>query len=220
MSRSVLVVSPHCDDESFGMGGTILKRVAAGDRVHVMVMVAGDVHFHHAGTVVRREVRVSEFMRIIEAYGCTGEVGRFDQDSRLDTVPLSALVDEIQNVQDRIDAETWYVAGPSFHQDHRRVFEATMAAARPTRRRVPEEIYSYELPTYAWNPLQWRFTPQLWENIGEHLDRKLQICQMYESQLRAGVLGLDHIRAHSIACGTESGYAAAERFEVVRLRRR
>ena len=94
-----------------------------------------------------------------------------------------------------------------------------MAASRPTRANVPKEIYAYELPTYSWNPPQWRFQPTVYEDISQFLSRKIEICKLYASQVRLGILGPDHIREFSVACGTESKFEAAERFEVLVIRR-
>ena len=37
MSRNILVVAPHADDEVLGVGGTILKHIELGDCVHIVV---------------------------------------------------------------------------------------------------------------------------------------------------------------------------------------
>ena len=37
----VLVVAPHPDDEIIGVGGTIAKRVRAGDEVYVCIVTKG-----------------------------------------------------------------------------------------------------------------------------------------------------------------------------------
>lgn len=218
--KRILVLSPHADDESYGMGGTILKLLARGHQVCIAVVCAGDIKFEHVNKqVVGRFVREQEFSEVCAAYGCRGVMFPFTQDSALDTVPLGVLIGEIEKLQDEVEASIWYVAGNSFHQDHRRVFEAAAAAARPTRKRFPDEIYSYETPLYSWNPPQWRLVPTVYENITEQLDRKIEICGLYKSQLREGILGVEHIREYSVAAGTEAGFRAAERFEVVRIRR-
>src|SRR3954452_11458686 len=39
---SILVFSPHPDDAELGMGGTILKLIAQGHRVHIVDMTNGE----------------------------------------------------------------------------------------------------------------------------------------------------------------------------------
>jgi LmbE family N-acetylglucosaminyl deacetylase len=41
MSKTVLVVAAHADDEALGCGGTIARHVAEGDSVHLIVMADG-----------------------------------------------------------------------------------------------------------------------------------------------------------------------------------
>jgi len=110
------------------------------------------------------------------------------------------------------------VTGPSFHQDHRVVFEATMSASRPTRKYLPKEIYLYENVLYSWNPRCWKMTPHVWEDITNYVDKKEEACWVYQSQVRKeGPLSVKRIREWSYACGIEAGVIAAERFEIVRI---
>lgn len=217
MSKRILVISPHCDDESYGMGGTILKHLDVGNEVFVMVVCAGEIHFEHNDKIITREEREIEFTKVINWYGCDGAVLPFINESFLETVQTRQIVQCIEEKQDSFQADTWYIPGNSYHQDHRKVFEACMAAARPTRTHVPKEIYTYEHPLYSWNPPCWKFTPQVYEDISLFLEKKIVICNLYESQLRDGPLSIQHIKDYSVACGSEAGVKAAERFEVIRV---
>lgn len=199
------------------MGGTILKRIHNGDIVYIVVVCAGEIHFEHNSKTINRDIRIQEFNSVLNAYGCDGKVLNFTQESALDTVPLKNIIKEIEDIQDSFRADIWYIPGNSYHQDHRRVFEAAAAASRPSRKYVPKEIYAYEHPLYSWNPPVWRFVPQVYEDITSFLDKKIEICELYESQLRTGALSTKHIKDYSVACGSEAGVHAAERFEVIRI---
>jgi LmbE family N-acetylglucosaminyl deacetylase len=214
----VLVIAPHCDDETYGMGGTILKLRAHGAQVFVCVVVCGDLHFEHTNSIITREERIAEFGDVMRALGCEGTVLGFKQETRMDTVPIADVVSAIERVQNEFQSDCWYMIGPSFHQDHRVVFEAAQAAARPTRRTTPRKIFRYELPTYSGNPREWGFTAHVYEDISDFLDEKIAACAHYKSQIRPeGMLSLDAIRRFAQARGFESRCAAAECFEVVRI---
>jgi len=215
--KRILVISPHCDDESYGLGGTILKHIDEGNEVYIAVVCAGPIFFEHSQRMVTRKEREEEFEGVLAEYGCEGVIFPFQQESWLEQEETRKIVTHIELVQDRFKADVWYVPGNSYHQDHRKVFEACAAAARPTRSNVPKEIYTYEHPLYSWNPPCWKFTPQVYEDITLCLDRKIKICNMYESQQRKGALSVKHIKDYSVACGSEAGVQAAERFEVVRI---
>jgi LmbE family N-acetylglucosaminyl deacetylase len=214
----VLVIAPHCDDETYGMGGTILKLRSAGIDVFCCVVVCGDLRFEHTGTVITREERMAEFAAVTRKLGCTGTVLAFKHETRMDQVPIADVVSAIEKVQDEFRADTWYMIGPSFHQDHRVVFEAAQAAARPTRKCYPTKIFRYELPTYSGNAREWNFTAHIYEDIAPFLEAKLEACAIYQSQIRpTGMLSLDAIRRFAQARGFESQREAAECFEVVRI---
>jgi LmbE family N-acetylglucosaminyl deacetylase len=216
--KRVLVIAPHCDDEAFGMGGTILKLHEMGAEVYCCVVVCGDLRFEHSQTTITREQRVAEFNAVMKFMGTEGTVLPFTQETRMDQVSIADVVAAIERVQDDFQADSWYMIGPSFHQDHRVVFEAALAAARPTRLNCPREIYRYELPTYSGNPREWQFIPHVYEDIGPFLERKLRLCELYKSQIRPhGMLSIDAIRRFAQARGFESRCDAAECFEVMRI---
>ena len=218
LPKRVLVIAPHCDDETYGMGGTILKLRASGVDVFCVVVVCGDLRFEHTGTVITRDQRMSEFGDVMRALGSQGTVLGFKSETRMDQVPIADVVSAIEKVQDDFRADTWYMIGPSFHQDHRVVFEAAQAAARPTRRCYPTQIFRYELPTYSGNPREWNFTAHIYEDISAHLEQKLAACALYQSQVRpSGMLSLDAIRRFAETRGFESQRGAAECFEVARI---
>lgn len=200
------------------MGGTIAKLLAMKAEVFCLVAVCGDLNFEHSGTVITREERVAEFEQVKALMGCDGIVLPFQEETRMDQVPIAEVVAAIERVQDEFQAHTWYMIGPSFHQDHRVVFEAAMAAARPTRKLWPREIYRYELPTYSGNPREWTFIPHVYEDISLYLETKLAASALYKSQIRPeGMLSLDAIRRFAQTRGFESRCDAAECFEVIRI---
>ena len=219
--KRALVIAPHADDEAFGMGGTILKLVREGWAVKTVVVCCGDSFvFEHSGSRVTRAERKAELAAVSAAFGVSWNMLRFDQDSLMDTVPIRDVISAIEFVQDGFRADRWYVTGPSTHQDHRVVYEATMAAARIGRKNTPAEVLLYELPMYCMNHAPWRFNPNLYENVAQFIDEKIRISSLYASQVRpTGPLSPQRLREWAVACGSEFGIDAAERFEVVRVLR-
>ncbi len=67
----------------------------------------------------------------------------------MDTIPKCKVVSAIEQVITAVKPQVLICHGPSFHQDHTIVYEATLAATRSTARFCPDEIYIAENPTYV-----------------------------------------------------------------------
>lgn len=218
--KQILVISPHADDESYGVGGTILKRVAAGDKVHILIMTASDIKFEHTGgRIVTADTRVREAKAAAAVLGASVSFGLLGHESRLDTIPLRDLVNVIEAIQDKKKADVWYVPGQSWHQDHRAVFEASIAACRPTRENLPKEVYRYEIPTYSWNVREHAMIPNVFEDVTQFIDKKIRACKSHGSQLRPKnkMLGLMRLKEWARMRGFESHCGFAEAFETIRI---
>jgi LmbE family N-acetylglucosaminyl deacetylase len=214
-----LVIAPHADDEAFGMGGTIAKLTQLGHQVHIVVVCAGDSFgfYHLGGSSVPRETRIEELTSTANLLGATYEVLPFTEESIMDTVPIRSVVSALEGVQKVFQADRWYVAGPSFHQDHRVVFEAAMSAARVSWQHAPKDVYAYELPMYSMNHRPWEFKPNVWEDITGQIQKKVEAAYLYKSQLReSGPLSPKALEIWAASCGFECGSSFAERFEVFR----
>lgn len=218
-SKKVMVIAPHADDEAFGMAGTIKKMTDDGIEVLVVVVCCGsDYAFEHVNKSIERDVRIDEMHSVASLLGCKAVMLDFVEESRMDTVPIRSVVMEIERIQDEFKADSWFVAGLSFHQDHRVVYNAAMAAARMSRVNVPSAVFLYETPMYAMSAPQWSMTPNVYVDISEYVETKRQAALMYESQIRStGPLSPDRIVDWAKACGSECGFAAAERFQLLRM---
>lgn len=192
MKRRLLVIEPHSDDGAISAGGFLTKYRENFD-MYFMLVVASDFPLRHR-EVMTREVRLAEF----EAY-CAGlnatwvrsEAGDLklplDMDSRLDTFPRKDLVALIENGIADVRPDVLMLTGPSFHHDHTAVYEATIAALRPTALFFPQEVYVSENPTYVHegNPMG-RFKPDTYCTLTEEqLEQKLELFKTaFPSQIR------------------------------------
>lgn len=222
--RKVLIFSPHSDDESLSLGGTICNIKANGGEVRVVVAVAGDVVFWHNGRVeVPAEKRVEELKG---AMGCL-DVDSWrvvfkerNLESRLDTIPIRDLIYEFDKEIESYRPSTLFFPRRSYHQDHIIVNRAAIASCRPNLDKfmVPRVI-EYEYPSNAWN----RYSDESWANFyisisEEYLDRKIHAFQLHASQQRKqeDVLGVTNIRRWSEMRGSAVDCKFAEACRVWR----
>jgi LmbE family N-acetylglucosaminyl deacetylase len=216
---SVLVVAPHPDDEVLGVGGAVLRRLADGDPVHVVVCTRGREADFGREQVERVQ---TEARRVHEFLGVTGSSFLDLPAARLDTIPGAELHAALQRVFDTVRPSIVYVPHVGdVHRDHQLVFQAALICCRPNGRTPPRQILAYETVSETdWYapPLTPAFVPNVYVDITPFIERKLKACAMYESQLRPspnqrsleGIRSLASLRGHAV------NVACAEAFMLIR----
>ena len=221
---NVLVVAPHADDETLGVGGTIARHVAAGDHVTVAIMTGHGSEPHplwpeETWTTVRDEAR-----QALALLGVHDFLFREIPAAMVAEQPQWQLNAITQEVLDRVRPEVLYVPFPfDMHRDHREIFHSLSVAWRPSNPSGcgVKEIYAYEVPSEThWNApyLEPGFVPNTWLDIGEHLQMKLRALKCYDSQIPAwpharSLEALEHLARWR---GSQVGVDAAEAFVMIR----
>lgn len=229
--RRVLVVAPHADDEAIGCGGAILRAVAAGAEVHVLVVTVGALQrVGDGGRVVEGEDRTREISEVADFLGVTSwEVLKTDDYShmRLDGIPrrdLVALLERDARLSVRnLRPDIVFLPSPSYNQDHDAVARAGLVATRPHEPdALPQAsaVLLYEYPPNSWCLPHERFVPNFYVDISDVLDRKLDAYRLYRSQAREGLHqnSPDNLRSLALLRGREIGVLAAEAFQALRVR--
>lgn len=224
----VLVVAPHADDETLGMGGTIARLVDEGHEVTVAVLTGhGEDEAHplwprNLWDQVRAEAGKAMAVLGVERliFEEIPAVGVADQ-------PIWKLNETTSRVVSKCEPEALYVPFPfDLHKDHRELFHSLSVAWRPSSAvgRAVREIYCYEVQSEThWNipSVEPGFLPNLWVDISGSLERKLQAAACYESQMRPfpDARSVEALDALARWRGAQVGAVAAEAFVAVRLLR-
>ena len=225
-ARRVLVVAPHADDETIGVGGTMARHAAEGDEVHVAVVTGhGDGPHPLWPQSVWDTVR-GEAARAMDMLGVT--------QLHFEEIPAALVADQpVWKLNKMIGAhrarssqpEILYVPFPfDLHKDHREIFHALSVAWRtssPTGRKI-KQVYCYEVQSEThWNApyLEAGFMPNTWVDISAHLETKLRALACYESQMRPHPTPAPSTRSARSRCGAARSrtWRAAEAFVTVRL---
>lgn len=220
----VLVIAPHADDETFGVGGTIARLASEGHDVRVAVMTGPGPGEH---PVFRREtwdVVRTEARKACEVLGVRELIFKEIPAVLVPEEPVWRVNREALEVIEEARADTLFVPFPfDLHRDHRELFYAAWVGARPNREAGAgiREIYAYEVPGEThWNPsyVEAGFHPNVWVDITAHLQTKLEALACYESQ----VLPFPHFRsveaveALARLRGAQMSMEAAEAFVLLR----
>ena len=218
---NTLVVAAHPDDETYGAGGTILKRVARGDRVFVLILTDGVTARHNE--VERQKAAAREACALL---GVEEVLFAGFPDQRLDSLPLLDIIKPITDAIHTYQPTVVYTHhGGDLNQDHRRVFEATLVAVRPVGENPVRSVLSYEVPSSTeWGPpyASWAFMPSVFQDIAAVLDEKIEALKPYTRTFQSEVRPFPHprsleaVRICAQQRGIAVGVAAAEAFALIR----
>ena len=215
----VLVVAPHPDDETVGMGGTILKHIKMGDEVYLaIVTVAYTPDWSEEIISIKRE----EVTNVCELYGIKKAYLLDFPAVKLDTIPQKTLNDKISEIVEEVRPDVVYTSHKGdINKDHGLVFEATMVATRPKPNACVKKVLCYEVISsteWTFGKTSDYFIPNYYQSITEYLETKLKILKAYktETQKYPHPRSLRGVRIHAYKRGLEIGKKAAEAFMLVR----
>lgn len=214
-----LVVAPHPDDETLGCGGSILRWLETGDDVAILIVTRT---FPPRWSPEQIAAKQAEVARVTQAYWPATVTWLEFPSSRLDTVPLGDLIDAVGAVVTRLAPQAMFVPSPyDVHSDHRRVWDAATAVAKPFRlhRLGLRRVAAYEAAssTDAMPALAGGFRPHIFNDITPYMERKLTILSLYQTEVHDGDLPRtpDAVRAQARLHGSTVGLRYAERFSMV-----
>jgi LmbE family N-acetylglucosaminyl deacetylase len=222
----ILVVAPHCDDETLVAGGTLARLASTGARVHVLVACCETLATDDG--CCPADVRAAELNAACEVLGVA------DYRIAWKDVPQAAnpgaYLTELITLIERGPGISLAACRPrlviipngtAHHQHHRAVHDAALAAARPGgagSRWVPSVVLGYDGPEdRSW--LAAGASRPLAVDITGFARVKEKALRCYASQLRNAPhpRSPEKIAALDEAAGAVIGTLAAERFAVYRM---
>jgi LmbE family N-acetylglucosaminyl deacetylase len=217
----ILVIAPHPDDETLGCGGSLLKHKANGDSLSWLVATRGHEPQWSAELLEQKEREISA---VAAAYSFDNTFRLNFPTIKLDKIPVEELIAGIRDAVTDFKPDCVYLnhAG-DVHSDHRVLFEATMSVLKPfySSKHGVKRVLSYEVfsstDAAPANPAR-AFLPNVFIDVTEFLEKKLEIMGLYESELQASPLprALDSLRALARVRGATIGVEYAEAFMLVR----
>lgn len=176
----ILVFAPHNDDEVLGVGGTIAKYVNEGHKVYVCEVTSGKNKDKMA--IIKKEALAAH-----EILGVTDTFFLELPSVGLADIPTKELNEAIKEVVDKIKPNIAFIPHKGdMHMDHKLVAESAMVALRPVNSPQIKAIYAYEtLSETEWNipSVDNIFIPNVWIDITDTIDKKLEAMMCYKSQL-------------------------------------
>ncbi len=221
MSKTVLVVAAHTDDEVLGCGGTIARHVAEGDIVYAVFMADGVTSRVGTG----REELTTRHLASENAKKILGIKENFYldlPDNRMDSLPLLDVVQKLAPILERLNPDVVYTHyHGDLNVDHRITHQAVMTVCRPIPGYPVREIYVFEvMSSTEWTtPLTLPFVPNYFIDISKYLRKKKEALNAYQKEMRKAPhsRSIEHLTVLAKHRGSSVGLYAAEAFGVVRI---
>lgn len=221
MKKKILVIGAHPDDETFGMGGTIVKHTSNGDTVQVMIITDGSSsQYKNYKEMIKKKKQESK--KAMDILGVEKIQFGTLPDMKLDTIPhinINKLIEEkINSYQPEIVyTHHW----SDINKDHCLIFESTMVALRPGCSQNVKKILCYETPSSTeWKTfdINSQFNPNVFTDITEFFNKKVNAIKEYKTELRPypHPRSIESVKTYDKKNGIVIGRQYAERFQLVR----
>ncbi len=214
MSKNVLVIAAHPDDEILGSGGTIKKLVNSGYKVTTVIAAKGRKdEEHHIRTFM---VKANEKLGV-------GEIIFLELPNLLmETIPLCEINKKLEDLIKKYEPDMIFTHHyGDLNRDHQILFQAVLTAARPLPGTKPVEILCFETVSsseWSQHTNDKEFKPNYFVDISDTINDKIESLNQYAVEMRPfphprsfdGVKYLARVRGMTI------GVEYAEAFEIIR----
>ncbi|CAM3852389.1 PIG-L deacetylase family protein [Aquirufa aurantiipilula] len=217
----IIVISAHPDDEILGAGGTLLKHENNGDSLAWLIVTG--VSEEYGFTKERVNSRKVEIDQVAKMVGFTSVYQLNYPTMSLNSDIVNEMIPKISSIFLEFEPEVIYVMNRSdAHSDHRYTFDAVMACTKSFRYPFIKKVLMYECISeteFAPQLPEKVFIPNYFVDISDFFDRKLEIMQIYQSELGEHPFPRSNRNIESLATfrGASVGVNYAESFQIIKF---
>jgi len=220
VSKVVLIVAAHTDDEALGCGGTIARHVAEGDTVYAVFMTDG-VSSRSNADEVDQVIRNNAAEKARKILGIRENYYLNLPDNRLDSLPLIDVVKLLESILGKLCPSVIYTHhNGDLNIDHRVAHQAVLTACRPLPGSSVKELYAFEIMSSTDWATQFTepFVPNHHVDISNYLDKKMAGLDAYRQEMRPEPHSrcIEHLLNLAYHRGNTVGVHAAEAFLMIR----
>tara|TARA_B100000315_G_scaffold254574_1_gene295918 strand:- start:1418 stop:2083 length:666 start_codon:yes stop_codon:yes gene_type:complete len=214
----ILVVAPHPDDETLGCGGTLYRHKSEGDELYLVIVTGISVDTGWPEATVKK--RDAEIDAAANKYKFKDVFNLRLPTTRIDTLPLSDLIEKITEVYKKVEPEIIYMPfARDIHTDHQIIAKAMQSTFKWFRYPHIQKVLMYEtLSETEFNFIENRtFRPNVFVDISLYIDDKIEVMKIYDSEMGEFPFPRSEKVIRSLAAlrGSQSSFTAAEAFELL-----
>lgn len=216
--KRVLVIAPHPDDETLGVGGTIKK--FSKNRTDVSILVVGG----HLPPIYKAEDYEQTEKECKKACNILGSKKNFflkKVATKFNEEPIADFNKSLFNIINKVNPELIFIPFPDRHIDHKVVFNSCMVCTRPKKNSKLKMILAYEtLSETHWNAgyIEPNFIPDVFIDISQEYKVKEKALKNYSSQIKNNKSrNIDAIKGLASFRGSQNNTKYCEAFKLIRF---
>ena len=216
--KKVLIIAPHPDDETLGVGGTILKLNSIGAEIYWLIITEQKKKFGVSKKII--EKRKKEILKVSNLFKFKKTFQLKFPANRLDTISLDTIIKKIKKIFDQLKPELIFIPFErDVHTDHLYVSKASQACIKTFRNSYVKKVLAYEtISETDFNFMKGeKFKAQIFFDISKFLTKKIEICKVYKSEISKHPFprSISSIKSLARLRGSQSGFKAAEAFQLL-----
>ncbi len=203
--NTYLVVAPHADDETLGVGGTVHKLLELNKCVHLIICS----HRSHDCDC--------DYSPVLDHYKSWYNLGQ--EDEKIDTVKL---IKQLEVVCEDIRPDVVFIPNrDDFNMDHQSVYKACQVVFRRYQPVAPKMILMYETPSSTTQSFNNNFHCNLYISLSyKQIEHKIKTFNHYKLEIRTypNPRCKDGILTYAKFRGMECNSEYAEGFKIIYCR--
>lgn len=218
--NKILIIAVHPDDETLGCGGTLLKHKANGDEIHWLIATDAKGSEGFKKEVIEKRDNEIQVVENLYNFDSIHRLGLSTM--RVDEYSMSELIGEISTVVNEVKPNIIYMPFKGdVHSDHRHIFDAAYSCTKSFRYPFVKKIYMVETLSeteFAPSTKEDSFIPNVFVDISEFMDKKLEIMRVFESEIGEHPFPRSerNLRALATLRGATAGCEYAESFVLLK----
>lgn len=225
---TILIIAAHPDDEILGCGGTVARLIEEGAEAYAVILGEGiSSRYEKKDALIEKEIKKlhATSAKAAAVLGIKKTIVHNLPDNKFDSVPLLDIVKIVEQEIQRFNPDCIFTHhGGDLNVDHTLTCRAVLTASRPVMKKQIQDIYCFQIPSatdWSFNQITPRWTPNVFYNITDTLEKKIEALQHYSAEMRPfpHPRSEENIRHIAKGWGAVSGFPAAEAFELIRSTR-
>lgn len=207
MSKNILVIATHPDDETLGCGGTLLRHKQEGDNIYWCIVT------HYDSSTTSKKIlneRLKEIESVAQKYGFNDTFQLPFITTKLDQYTSTELIGTFSDIIRQVQPHTIYLPYQyDVHSDHRITFDTVFSCTKSFRYPYIKRILMMEtLSETEFAPVSTPFAPNVFVDISPYMEQKLSAMRIFASELaphpfprsERSIIALATLRGSSAGC--------------------